>query len=1291
MKTKFLSHSILHTHWPVFVLAVVNLALFVTNYEFGTWFLGWDNTVPELNPWLNLNRIVFGVWQGYRGLGTLDGMAHTANIVYWVYASGLSLVLPTSLVRYVSQILMHFLGGVGMYALVRSLVLPWLYQGHHRDESANTSFAWVGLLAALLYQLNLMTIQMFFIPLELFSLHFVALPWATLTTIRYLQTPSKKTLRWVALVQLATVSQAHVPSVFISFAWQQACILLPFWLAKPVKRFKPLLVLGLLLISLHSFWGVPYIYSALHKSPEIAASRINQFSTNDIFLRNQAWGDLNSVVTFGGFNLDYLDWNSQTLEFGPMMGPWVAWHGSGWFQVLAYTVFLFGLLGVGVLMVRSLNPKQDRWLGWGLVLSFGFSLTMLAVDTPVLGWLAGFLRSYVPFFADIFRFTFTKFSLWYVFSLSVLVAAGVEFGLGRLGKLPRIGTWSVRLLGAAGSLAVLFMAGPAFAGWFWYPELRVSLPSEYAETASFFKEQPPHARTVILPMPGFYGWTTNTWGHRGSGFLWQWLPQPLIDRSFDPWSKYNESLYLQLDLALKTNNQELFSTVLEQHAVQFVLIDTSIFNPGGFEEALLIERAQAWLETDTISQLAYANSLHQVYERETTQNNNVFGVVQPRLLDLAYHPEKTSFNPVLADATSTLSRGSFSNSTVSDPSGDVYPFAQLLSGQKQPSSVAETEITFTALQPANTELDLPPFSFEEPVMSDLYVEGTDTSVLLVVSPLLPNINNQLSPTLDQSIDLELSPNQAYFVQLGDNLLYIPELSSGERRYVGTVQFRLDRIQVAEVYSAEPRSSADITPILANQEAAECWKRTDRDWSVDKTVSARGITLISENASACVILPLTLTNNDRVNLVGLGFEYQSATGQTPNVCVRRKDSFECLNQEPGYAPATQVPENTLITVLIEDNTKYTVDFVNRVSQLDQSVDITYNNLLLLSFESLGSTFIDTSQIANTYQEYLQRVESNTSERDVTVSFPTGENNSITTDLSDSSLWLYQTAVSCGHFTDGSIRKHVDPLNNRVMYTTEGNTLLCDATTHPNLKTDSSYLLQVTGEATGLAGTKAFVFNPNTNQRDAEFVLTGNRFEEWVPILPSKSDQKTDQTNSVSPPNYTVNLSLQSFGRETNNLTLEQLRFYQLPVSWLSQITFRTPQLEPLEEVSVENPQRFGSFVAVNVSAASEGLVVLNESYDPGWLAWSAETGFIQGVDHRVFNGWANSWLVPRGEYRLYFFYWPQLLSFGGYLVLIGVVCVLVLKKSGAKSKPKVKKDPITSASSINSQIRSIFHR
>src|SRR3989338_4505961 len=121
MANKLKKTQVMGNLWLWIVFALVEVVVLYINYLPGTYLIGWDNTVPEFNLKLNLVRILNSVWQEYRGVGILDGMAHGANIMHWVYIALLSLVLPQNLVRYVFMGLAHVVGGIGMLFLLRYL------------------------------------------------------------------------------------------------------------------------------------------------------------------------------------------------------------------------------------------------------------------------------------------------------------------------------------------------------------------------------------------------------------------------------------------------------------------------------------------------------------------------------------------------------------------------------------------------------------------------------------------------------------------------------------------------------------------------------------------------------------------------------------------------------------------------------------------------------------------------------------------------------------------------------------------------------------------------------------------------------------------------------------------------------------------------------------------------------------------------------------------------------------------------------------------------------------------
>ncbi len=174
----------------VLVLGLISLMLAVGNWSTGSWLVGWDALVPELNWGLSLKRSLSSVWQEYRGLGVYDGMAHAANLVHGLWAGALMAMTGVSKVRFWFHVLAHFFGGLGVYHLVKDLL------NRGREKSGKV----VGLVAAGFYMLNIGTVQMFFTPLEVFSYHFAALPILSLWLIRYLKGGRSRDLAWFGVV-----------------------------------------------------------------------------------------------------------------------------------------------------------------------------------------------------------------------------------------------------------------------------------------------------------------------------------------------------------------------------------------------------------------------------------------------------------------------------------------------------------------------------------------------------------------------------------------------------------------------------------------------------------------------------------------------------------------------------------------------------------------------------------------------------------------------------------------------------------------------------------------------------------------------------------------------------------------------------------------------------------------------------------------------------------------------------------------------------------------------------------
>jgi hypothetical protein len=738
----------LKNHWPIAFLTFISLVIFLTNYVPGTYLLGWDNTVPELNLFLNLKRVLSGVWQEYRGLGTLDGMSHTANIVHWAYIALLSLVLPANIVRYAFILLSHLVGGVGVYYLIKKEILPTLI------KKGRDNFKLISLIGALIYQLNFMTVQMFYVPLELFVIHFAILPWGLLTLTRYLKTRKNKDLVWFFVVNILGVSQAHVPTIVIPYLAILGIFLINSLLINFNKNWKAVAVAGLVLFSANAFWGVPYIYSTLNKSAEIVQSKQNRLGTPGTFYRNLAWTDLRSISTFGGFRLDYSDWNLSKGEFHQILEPWIPFYESSSYQLISIFISILSLIGLFLLIRHSFKYKTKQHLPY--IFGWLFALTMLGTNLPIIKNLIIWLSNNLPVFEQLFRFTFTKFSIIYVFFVSIL--ASVSLSLLIKIKFNQILS---RIIYVGIISLVFYLAHPIFNGYFFYPALRLKLPSQYSELATYTNKKFPDSRIINFPIHSLWGWTTGThnWGYRGSGFTWQMINQPLVDRSFDPWSKYNETMFLQTNLALYQQDQSKFLNTLNKYHTDLILNDNSIFHPGNYPENLFSTETHLLFNQISQINLDKENFPLQLYKVDSPiKSNQLYAPKQISVLNNNYTHTYTSVDQAYAD------HGNY----ILDSKPDIiYPFSYLQQEGVNSPEIINNHFIYELNDNSKQQLQAIKFAdAQKQVVGVLTARVENNQVAIETQVQIPEIviNNKPTTSYKQEIKLAFTPTSNYIVQ-----------------------------------------------------------------------------------------------------------------------------------------------------------------------------------------------------------------------------------------------------------------------------------------------------------------------------------------------------------------------------------------------------------------------------------------------------------------------------------------------------------------------------------------------
>ena len=550
--------------WPVIAILLIEISLFTANYIPGTYLLGWDNIMPEFNIGLNFERALFSVWQDYRGLGVPDGLSHAANLTHTVYIFLLGIVLPQNLLRYAFILLTHLAGGIGMYFLLKKLLPKRI------SQLSVISYQLLALAGAFFYMFNLGVIQMFYAPLEVFVIHFAALPIFTLSILNTLKKPSPLNLLILLLVSFAISAQGFVPTLFIVFMILFGSFLIVDFITS--HDFKKIIIIAFTVAAANAFWLLPYSYTAIQNAKIIQGTRINQFSSEEIFYRNRASADITSVLSLKGFMLDSIEYDSRNSNNVFFMEKWKEYYGKFYIRLITFAFILIMLLGLAYVIAR----KEKRYLAY--LISMGVSFVFLANNTPVFTQINDIVRSLFPVISEALRFPFTKFIILFAFCFSILFSLGLSIltELIRKSKL----NWKILspIFYSLVAISLFLIAAPAFKGYFFSPLLKVELPAEYKDAFSFFSHQDEQARIALLPSYTFWNWQYRDWGHIGSGFLWYGIRQPLLDRAFDPWSFYNEQFYNEFSYAINKNDNESFNKVLQKYNIKYLLVDKSIQN-----------------------------------------------------------------------------------------------------------------------------------------------------------------------------------------------------------------------------------------------------------------------------------------------------------------------------------------------------------------------------------------------------------------------------------------------------------------------------------------------------------------------------------------------------------------------------------------------------------------------------------------------------------------------------------------------------------------------------------------
>lgn len=214
-------------------------------------------------------------------------------------------------------------------------------------------------------------------------------------------------------------------------------------------------------------------------------------------------------------------------------------------------------------------------------------------------------------------------------------------------------------------------------------------------------------------------------------------------------------------------------------------------------------------------------------------------------------------------------------------------------------------------------------------------------------------------------------------------------------------------------------------------------------------------------------------------------------------------------------------------------------------------------------------------------------------------------------------------------------------------------LCEGLELADINQNESYLLRWKYINESGRTIKFFLYNQASNRVDLEELLPENQVEAAYSII---------SWPNLSNEGYKLTYENRSLGQNSSNI-INEISVYRLPSSFIKKIRIEPQDYEELtsNKVKVESTTKFGNFFYISkvLNINNSGLLVLDQGFDKGWVGLKVEGIKINNLEHVIYNGWANGWKLPKGEFYFIIFYWPQLLSFAGFILGI-LVFIKVLR-------------------------------
>lgn len=1212
----------------LFPLLLFLICVFIINLNHvpRTYLSGWDTLHPEFNFSLAFERIVFGVFRTDQGLGAVAAHSHMADLPRVVLLFLSSVLLPPNLLRFSFIALCLPIGVLGCYFFILNILLD------RKSERFSKAAAFLG---ALFYLFNLGTLQQFYVPFEMFTVQYALLPWLFLTATNYLKNPTKKNLIWFSITTLLSTPMAYAATLWYAYF----LILILYLLLFIKKRWRGVIAILSLTLLINSLWLLPNLYFIFSGNAALVPeARINKIFSQEAFIHNQSYGDIQDSIVFKNFLFDWQIYTGNN-QFDYLLRSWNSYLSNPWIKGIGYLSAVFVIAGIAYAFFKK------NLYGKALFLPGLISLIFIINLNPPFAFIFDIFRENFPIFKEALRFPFDKFSIILVFIFSCFFSLGQTYLIKLWEILSK--KFSKRSLSSifiplqiiiSCTLLIIYMF-PFFQGELISKSMQVKIPPEYFQLFDFLNKQPNDYRVAELPLNSFWGWTYYNWGFQGAQFISFGIKQPLLDRDYDRWNPSNEQYYREISAAVYSQNIQTLAQVLEKYNVHYLLLDKNVISPDPSHNTKVLffdEITSLLSNSPQIRKVKQFNDLY-LYEYLSKNNSDKY-IKTPNAYTLA----SSTIGPTNTDwIYENYGDYLLTNKSTSSLNEIYFPFNSLIDNQNIADqsiiSVSNDQIGLkTDNLPSKANLNLGNYLKDESsIPAEVYLKQERSGFSLKFSlNILSQSQSQVAiyyhlPYSGTNNNLVININQF-------QTLTIKDVNSKDYIDLGQVFLSTSSYNNIALYKVDESKQIKSPPLKSIQFCNEP--------SSDEVIGAsnlppNGVAIIAKNAQACIKVPLreivsSSSISDFKSLLGLNFSISSKDGLAGHYCIFDDSAGRCIQEERSISTPTNITD--YFTVAPDDpNRLELVLYLDGINN-QQVQEIDYNNLstslrspvsvLSISPDDLEKSLSGSNTVINPTKTLFLNYKNDFNQR---------------FNIFDKS----HTSSDCSSILPKSYSRTIN--QNFIEYSSL-NGSSCDFYSFPDLPHNVGYLISIDSQnVTGLP-LRVCVANNYTRRCDLYLTLPANKnFQKQMLLVPPANDGGVG---------YDIHLDNYAAGRVPSTNRIEDIEMSPFPYNFVTSLGFAPTSFKTnitsLKLVSLkEFLPNFYLLSYIN-SANSEGLIVLNKSYDRGWVMF--------GGNHLIFDGWANGWLMKANSkgYRL-IVYLPQLLEFAGLLILICLLSLLAL--------------------------------